>query len=525
VNFTVMQSATVNLTIESLDIGHSFEIEEYEIDEVIEANDTINIVFTADKVGTFTYLSENCTETGLMIVEDPYVVGLPKPADITILYDLSHNSNTTAIKTKYSGIINWTQDSEFDVSINEANFLVETTLSGVNILIILEPNENLTDSELTDVFTFLKEGGSLLIAGSIASATTNSYKITQPFGFQFSNATARYINSTDLSNPIGINTTLSSFTVSDLLDHPIINENQYVPLTDEIVTKIEYTGTLLEYNTTWTEQLTPEVIIDTGLLADSYVMAAGNETIYADVNNDAVVDENETIGVNNTFIVACETSLGSRVIGLGSSKILNDTMTGRFIENGYFFERAIQWMAGMYSIVESSNYQISSYQIKVGDSINASVSFKAQNDTTLSDINVTLRIWRNSIIEKVIYLTPVNDTYFEGTFNTESTRRGTIYIDAVAHKRGYGYNDTIDKYVVIDPDDPQPYPVSWFLVIMYVATIAVGIAALSIIFVRVIRPAKSTPEIEEGEVVEEAEEESDEVDLDEYETEESEEDT
>ena len=62
------------------------------------------------------------------------------------------------------------------------------------------------------------------------------------------------INSTDLIDPIGENNTLSSFAVTDFLDHPLISENQYVPLTDEIITQLEYTGTVMDFNVTMAQE-------------------------------------------------------------------------------------------------------------------------------------------------------------------------------------------------------------------------------------------------------------------------------
>ena len=102
VNFTVKESSTVNLTIESLDVGHTFEIVEYAISETIAAGDTIVVEFEADQLGEFTYSSVNCTETGTMYVEDPHVEGLPRAEDIDILIDLSH-SNISETPKAFSG--------------------------------------------------------------------------------------------------------------------------------------------------------------------------------------------------------------------------------------------------------------------------------------------------------------------------------------------------------------------------------------------------------------------------------------
>ena len=94
--FTVQESATVNLTIESIDSDHTFVIVEYGINEEIEANTTIVVEFVADIVGEFTYSSVNCSQTGTFIVEDPYVPDMPRHDEVNILFDFTHNSDTVS---------------------------------------------------------------------------------------------------------------------------------------------------------------------------------------------------------------------------------------------------------------------------------------------------------------------------------------------------------------------------------------------------------------------------------------------
>ncbi|NHJ33356.1 MAG: hypothetical protein FK732_10885 [Asgard group archaeon] len=516
--FTVKESTIINLTIESVDIGHTFEILEYGINETIIANSTVNIEFDADILGTFEYFSMNCSTTGTMTVEDPYVPDLPRPEDISILVDLRHNSDTAATASKYSGIINWTYDNNFQVVVNEGDNLVASTLQYVDILLILEPDINFETPEIVDIKEFINHGRNLIIAGSEATASTNAYELTKPFGFQFDNASARFINST-LPPTIGENNTLSSFFSTDFIDHPIINENQYVPLTDEIITRIKYTGTILEYNATWIEGYTEKNnLTNSDELIDSYSLFFGNESIFADENGDKIVSENETIGVNNSLIAAVETAFDSRILGIGSADIFNNTMVGRFEINDIFFQRALQWVADMYAIIQSDSYQISAYSARIGDTINSSVSFYAQNNTELDGINVTLRVWRAAQIDDSFYMTKINNTYFEGVIDTQDLEKGTININVVAYKRGYGFNITSDIYVEINPGEAIPFDVPILYIITFVISVGIGILALVFFFIRVIK----TPKIEEdAEVIEEEEEaELHEYVLEEYETEE-----
>ncbi|MHA1220670.1 MAG: hypothetical protein ACTSQB_02945 [Candidatus Heimdallarchaeota archaeon] len=522
--FTVKESATVNLTIESIDVDHTFYIAEYDINETIVANTTINIAFEADRLGSFTYSSLNCSETGTMIVEDPYVPDLPRPKDVRILFDFKHNNNVTLMAEKYATIINWTRDSNFVYAINNYNELVSLQLMHYDILIILEPQINLTVSELDDIQFFIERGGSLILGGSNETAFTNSYKLTEQFGFTYTNTSARFINSTDLIDPIGENNTLSSFTVTDFLDHPLISENQYVPLTDELVTQLEYTGTVMDFNATMAQELNVNNnLTDTENLIDCYVMANGNETIFADVNGNFIVDVNETIGVNNTFVVAFETAFNARVISVGDANIFNNTMVGRYLGNEIFYQRTLQWVAKMYAILQSSEYTLSAFDVNIGTDLNTSIVVKAQNNTIVDSIEVEMRIWRSARIEFTFTFNAINDSHFERQFNTTNIRRGTVYINAVAHKRGYGYNVTNDYYLEVFQTEPGPMSLAIPYLITYISSLIVGIAALALFFIRVIKVPKTKATSEADDDTEAGEDETeteDEIDLDEYETEE-----
>ncbi len=524
-SFTVKESAAVNLTIESIDIGHTFVIVEYGINEVIEANTTIVVEFIANKIGEFTYSSVNCSETGTFNVEDPYVPDLPRHDEVNILFDLRHNTDNNGIKSKYSGLVNWIQDSEFKFSFNEDAHVINSTLAGIDLLIILEPNDstkNFTIFEIEAITQFVRDGGGLLIAGSADSIFTNVNELIQPFGIHFDNATAMCINSTDLSDPIGENNTLSTFFVSEFMDHPILTENQYVPLTDEIVPTINYAGPMLEINETWIEESLEFYDLQVaGEIVDSYVLASGNETTFADENGNGVVDENETIGLNNTLIVLTETKNNGRIATIGSANIFNDTQMGRNPENEFFFQRTIQWLTKMYAVIQNSNFDLSTFTLNQGDIINSNVTYIAQNNTLIEGINVTLRVVRSSNIVLEINMETTDNTNFSCTIDTNEIGRGTVYINIVGHKRGYGYNTTTDLYLEVFPPGPEPLDVPIPYIITFALTIIIGLIALTFFFVRVVKTPKGTPSEKSEEPEEELDEEEgeDAVDLDEYETE------
>jgi hypothetical protein len=446
------------------------------------------------------------------------VPDLPRPEDITVLFDLSHNSNTTDIAVRYSAIANWTDENGFSLIVNEGDFFTFETLRYVDIIMILEPDEDLEEPELEVIKDYINNGRNIFIAGSAATANTNFNNITKPFGFQFDNATARYIN-TSTPDPLGENNTLSSFFSTDFLDHPIINENQYVPITDEITSSILYTGTILEYNDSWITGLSENItIVDYDELIDSYSLFYGNVTIYADEDGDSIyVAENDTIGISNSLIAAVETAFDARMLILGSADILNNTMVGRYEINEIFFQRAFQWAVKMYAVLRHDNYYVSNYDIKIGDQINTSVSYYAQNNSVITDINVTLRVWSASQIEKSFYMTQVNNSYYEDVLDTSDLKKGIASINIVAHKRGYGFNITEEKYLQINPRQAVPFDVPILYIITFVITIGIGVIALALFFIRVIRTPKTDEEVVE---VEEEEEPEEDIDLDEYEDEE-----
>ncbi len=496
--FTVKESAAVNLTIESIDIGHTFVIVEYGINEAIEANTTIVVEFIADKLGEFSYSSVNCSETGTFSVEDPYVPDMPRHDEISILFDLRHNSDIDAIKSKYSGLVNWTQDSGFKFSYN-IDHLINQTLADIDLLIILEPNDstkNFTSFEIEAIAQYVRDGGGLLIAGSADSIFTNVNELVQPFGILFDNATAMCINSTNLINPIGENNTLSTFFVSEFMDHPILTENQYVPLTDETVSTINYAGSMLKLNESWIDESLESYDFQVaGEIVDSYVLASGNETTFADENGNGVVDENETIGVNNTLIVLTETKNNGRIATIGSANIFNNTQLGRNPENELFYQRTIQWLTKMYAVIQNSNFDLSVYTLNQGDIMNSNVTYRAQNNTILEGINVTLRVMRNSIIELEKSMESIDNTNFSIIIDTNEINKGTVYINVVAHKRGYGYNTTQDIYLEVYPQGPEPQNVPIPYIITFALTIIVGVVAITFFFVRVVKTSDvSSPE-------------------------------
>ncbi|NHJ48156.1 MAG: hypothetical protein FK733_10250 [Asgard group archaeon] len=517
-DFTVQESATVNLTIRSIDINHTFDIPEYDINETILATTSVNFAFVADKLGEFTYSSDNSSATGTMTVTDPYVPDMPRPENINILFDLAHIENTSYIKDVYGSVFNWTVDSGFSTSYFESDQITPAALQGIELLVILEPDENFTTAEISDITKYIREGGSLLIGGSVATASTNVYEITEKFGFGFIDSAARYI--------VDVNNTLAAFNVTDFEDHPIINENEYVPLTDDIISMIQYTGNVLDFNATLANELIPhDNLTDSDHLVDAYPILKGNDTIFADADGNLTVGVNETVGENNTLIAAAETAYNGRVFGVGSADFFNNSMVGRNLGNQYLFERTIQWLTKMYSILQTNNYDISTYELKIGENINVTLAVYAQNLTETDAINISVNVWRNQKIESTVYLQSVNDSYFEGQIITRDDegknllKSGTYSVQAVAHKRGYGYNLTSSYYIEIEPAEPSKLPVPIPYIITYVASILIGIVGISFFFIRVLR----APKIEAVEEESETEVEEEDEDLEEYETDELEE--
>jgi heme/copper-type cytochrome/quinol oxidase subunit 2 len=523
-NFTVQESATVNLTVTSIDIGHSFEIPEYNINETIVANTSINVVFEADQLGEFTYSSVNSTATGTMFVTNPYVPDLPRPEDISIMFDFTRGSeNSTVLGEKYELIYNWTVDNGFTVSKFDEEQIDAADLATIDLYIVLEPVKNYTDFEVADILSFVRGGKSMLIGGVADTAFTNIPDITKAFGFGFSNATARYINATIVGSPVGENNTLANFNITSFIDHPIITENQYVPLTDEIITKMQYQGPVLDFNASWALDNIPHTnLTDSDEVVDAYALVSGNETIFADFDGDITVDENETVGENNTLIAIAETTYNGRVLGFGSADIFNNTLIARDTGNIYMFQRSIQWLTKMYAVLQTTEFALDTYYAKIGENIGVTHAIYAQNETVVDNINITLNVWRNLKIEHSIFLSKINNTNFEGEIVTlGNLSTGTYSVQALAHKRGYGYNLTQSFYIEIDPKDPSKLDLPIVYVLTFVAAVGVGIAGMTLFFIRVIRTPKT--EVEKEVKIEEDEEEiEEEVDLEEYESDESE---
>jgi plastocyanin len=525
--FTIKESTHVNLTVESVDVGHTFEIEEYGIEKEISANSSVTFEFTANRIGTFTYSSINCSATGTMIVESAYIPTLPRPENVTVMFDFKHCANYTIANEKFSRVINWTQDNNFTVEINNENELVESTLENVDVLIIFEPEEDFTEFETEDVLSFVRNGGGMLIDGSRKRADSNLNELTNPFGFQVVNASATYINATNLEDPIGVNNTLTNFTLSEFKDLPIFTENVTVPLTEKTITTINYMGALLEFNETLsTEWLNNEGLLNEGELIHCYTLAKGNETIYAD-DGDGVVEENETRGNENVFLSAAETSENGRVVGLGSAAIFNDSSTGRKPVNTKLYQRTLQWLAKMYAVLESQDFTLEELEIKKDEETAASIQVYAENNTVLEDLNVTLRFFRIENVEKTVQLTTTNNSFYECEFGTPELHEGTVALVISAHKEGYGYNLSRTIYLRIYPASAEKLPVPIPYLLAYILTSLIGFVAIGFLLMRIIqKPAaeeETDLELDEEEETELTSEELEEYEvpedeLDEYET-------
>jgi cytochrome c oxidase subunit 2 len=73
---TVKKGDTVKLTITSLDVDHGFALNEFNVNERLVAGETVEVAFTADKAGEFTFFcnvfcgSGHSQMNGKLIVEE-----------------------------------------------------------------------------------------------------------------------------------------------------------------------------------------------------------------------------------------------------------------------------------------------------------------------------------------------------------------------------------------------------------------------------------------------------------------------
>jgi hypothetical protein len=444
---------------------------------------------------------------------------MPRPEDVNILLDVKHNSNSTGISLDYFTLLNWTQSQDFNLQVNDAGDL-SGTLSGIDILIILKPDLAFEPQEITAITSFIRSGGSMLIGGSQTTADNNINEATRHFGFEFLNSTARYINSTNLIDPVGENNTLPLFNITSFDTHPIIDENQLVPLTDILVDELTYAGAIINQNDSWiTDFLLENDLQSSGIQFDTYSLVSGNETIFADRNDDGTVGENETIGQDNVLVSITETSENDgRIVALGSASIFNNTFFGRYPSNQLFFERTLQWLAKMYATIQNEDYELSDFTARQGENIQATLEIYTVNKSTIGFANITLQVMRNSIVEKQFNVTNINQTHFECEIQTAKIIRGTVSVNIVAHKRGYGYNTTKSYAIQIFPRPPEKLPIPILYIITFVLSVGVGAAAIAFFTIRVLKGSQ-LPVVTDIEDAEETEDDEEEIDLDEYEVE------
>ena len=124
------------------------------------------------------------------------------------------------------------------------------------------------------------------------------------------------------------------------------------------------------------------------------------------------------------------------------------------------------------------------------------------------------------MVEESFELTAVNNSYYNCSIDTQNIQRGTFEFEAIAHKRGLGYNITLRYTIEIYPSEPEPLPVPAIYIITFGLSAVIGVVAIAFFSKSLLQKQKAIQEPEEKAEVKakKVKQEEEEVDLEEYET-------
>jgi uncharacterized protein YdeI (BOF family) len=302
---------------------------------------TATAIWNSPVKGNHTIIAVITSLDGLDLGNNQYVlpVSVKEPLGIKVLIDAKHNNENTSTdggtyKDNLKAFTVMLQKEGYTVAENTAAF-TDAVLSNVNVLVLTHPKVSLTSDEIAAVAKFVKNGGSLLMAG------------------KSNNSTDPTINN-GLLTEIGTAIRMGNDGVFDLSDHGNFWSDPKVSpfavrvypglvsnyITDRVSFLDYYSGTSLSgsNNTALTEG--GKVVI----------LAKGNETTYqgnikGGYTYDAVSDN--TGGSAIPLIASEEIGEKGRIIVSGMN-IFNDKQMDESYEpkgNDEFTLNAVNWLA------------------------------------------------------------------------------------------------------------------------------------------------------------------------------------
>ncbi|MFX0051066.1 MAG: hypothetical protein ACFFAJ_14815 [Candidatus Hodarchaeota archaeon] len=402
----------------------------------------------------------NINSNNLQIVT---VLGVEPVAEseIVIGIDLQHNNNLSSSElANLTSILNTTFSSQGVVFLKDS--FSPDTLSNIDVLIVLAPDDPYLDTETEAVEEFLKKGNSLLIASGFRNQTEDS--------------------SNNLLNPFGLSFNLSSSVIPEIArtqGHQYHEEarnftDPQIPVTENISQLFFPNGIGISFNESKLESYkSPMILLYNPILLKNL---------------------DELPSGNNTLAATLEFENGGRILSIGSADMFNNSFieplsntTKFYMDNTKFILNAIKWLGrntGIMNFYEpwvnledhaSLKHKIIKGNVTLVDSENQSIIPK----------QIVIALERDGVIlnSRAMGIDLSNTSKYFGSISTEGLKSGWIDVMFIATRTGYFPIDLRVTNFYLDP--PFPYPVLPNLAILGLYIAALMLFVSTAVFIRI----------------------------------------
>ena len=399
--------------------------------------------------------------SGIMMIQGAVAPTLE--SDIVIGIDMVHNNNISANQlTNLTALLNTTFSSTQVVFLT--NYINSWELARIDVLVVLAPTIEYTETETEDIENFIKNGNSMLVAtGYMNQSTEYSNDILSVFGLSFDMSSSvipeKVMNNRDLTIPYSNIT--REFTT------PI------TPITENISQIIYPNGLGISFNESKLESY------------NSPAITYFNPVLL--MNSSAEASE------NNTLASTLEFENGARILTIGSVDMFNnsyieplDNTSNIFMDNTDFIMNSIRWLGhntGIMNFYEPwTDHHAQS--IELGEIIHGEVILlNSQNESlTQSQIFITLERTGTYLSSRIMSVDPSNPSKFFGSVNTKGLSSGYCDVVFIANRIGYLPIELRAGRVFLESPFPTPIPPNLALWGLMIAVTTIFVA--STIFVR-----------------------------------------
>ncbi len=358
--------------------------------------------------------------TDMNIIKFVAVQGTIEPTNesqIVIGIDLGHENDINS-----SELINLTNifDTTFS-SLKVVRVEVEfssTSLFGIDVLSIIAPTIEYSESEIDALEEFIKKGNSLLISTGYRNQTlepTNG--LMYRFGMNFS-----------LESSI-----IPEYVFENQSSHYEIFARNFTtpstPLTENISQLILPNGVGISFNESYLESYqSPSITFYNPIL----------------VNN---LDEEPS--ENNTLASTLEFENGARLLAVGSAEMFNNSYieplsnTSKiFLDNTNFILNGIRWLGrntGIMNLYDPAVDKIQGQSIPIGEIIKGNVTLVDSQNKTIPQGQVIITLERTGSIlsQRTMQMNAGNSSNYLGWVSTEGLSYGFCDVVFMANRRGY----------------------------------------------------------------------------------------